>query len=96
MKTTVKKTGRGILLTTLMVFGSIYSKAEAENKILEIVSNNMSGIYLISGVLGFAILLYIISKIASKYVKEDDTNPKFHQTIAHRHKHHHRVIKKSA
>lgn len=97
MKTTIKKSGnKSILLTMLLLFTSICLKAQEENKIMEIVHKNMSGIYIIGGVLAFGIGLYVVSVIVSKYSKDDDASPKNVHPISHRHKHPHRVIKKSA
>lgn len=97
MKTTIQKSGNNsILLTMLLLFVSIYSKAQGENKFMEIVHKNMSGIYIIGGVLIVGIGLYIVSLIVSKYSKDDGANQKINQNIVHRHKHQHRVIKKSA
>ncbi len=97
MKTTIQKSGNNsILLTMLLLFVSIYSKAQGENTFMDIVHRNMSGIYIIGGVLSFGIGLYVVSLIVSRYSKQDADAPKNIHPISHRHKHPHRVIKKSA
>lgn len=96
MKTTISKTGKGILLTALMVFSSIYSKAEESNMVIEMISKNMSGIYIIGAVLGFGLVLLAITKIASRYSKDVEVNQNTNRMNSHRPKHHQRVIKKSA
>ena len=97
MKTKIQKTGnKSILLTTFLLFISICLKAEEKNTFMDIVHRNMSGIYIIGGVLAFGIGLYVVSLIVSRYSKQDDDAPKKIHPISHRHKHPHRVIKKSA
>lgn len=97
MKTTIQKSGnKSILLTMMLLLISIYVKAEGENTFMDIVHRNMSGIYIIGGVLAFGIGLYVVSLIVSRYSKQDDEAPKNTHSITHRHKHPHRVIKKSA
>lgn len=97
MKTTIQKSGnRSILFTVLLLLIAIYSNAQETLSLSEIVHKNMPGVYIISSVFGFGFVLYLISKIASKYFKHDDENQKNISTINHRHKHHHRIIKKSA
>lgn len=97
MKTKIQKTGnKSILLTTFLLFISIYLKAEEKNTFMDIVHRDLSGIYIIGGVLAFGIGLYVISLIFSRYTKQDDEAPKNTHPISHRHKHPYRVIKKSA
>jgi hypothetical protein len=97
MKTTIQKSGsRSILFTALLLLIAIYSNAQESLSLSEILHKNMPGVYIISSVFGFGFVLYLISKIVSKYSKHDEENQKVIPTINHRHKHHHRVIKKSA
>lgn len=96
MKTTTTKTGKGILLTTLLVFSTICLKAEESNMVIEMIYKNMSGIYIIGAVLGFGLVLLAITKIASRYSKDVEVNQNTNRVNSHRHKHHQRIIKKSS
>lgn len=56
--------------------------------------SNLTSLYIIGGVLGFGILGYIIVTIASKFSKPSDNKKPV--VKLHPHKHHHRVVKKTA
>ena len=102
MKTTVKNSGnKNILITMSLVFAGLCAKAESVGVFFNGVIKDMSkdggdGLYLIGGVLGFGVLLFIINKIALRFSKNEDDDQKNVRVISHRDRHHHRVIKKSA
>jgi hypothetical protein len=102
MKATEKKSGLGGLMLTAMLFLIAFSaQATTLNKFISDVKKEMSrdgmtGVYLIAGILGFGIVLFIIVSIVNKF-KKPEPKPTNIKHIAHRHHHHpHRVIKKSA
>ena len=97
METTKKATNGGTLLTVLSLLASSLSQAQEKSKFLNEKPEDLivSG-YIIGGVAIFGVLIFVISKIAAKYSKENDSAPKITRSPAHRHHHHHRVIKKSA
>ena len=62
----------------------------------DLTKGSNASFYIIAGVFAFGLLVFLISKIASKYTKEDEKNERNNiRHISHRH-HHHRVVKKSA
>ena len=99
MKTTIKDSGKkGILLTCVLLSLSICAKAQGSsnffNEMYDDLTNcSPASFYIIAGVFGFGLIVFLISKIASKYNKEEEKNNI--RPISHRH-HHHRVVKKSA
>ena len=97
METTKKATNGGTLLTVLSLLASSVSQAQEKSKFLNEKPEDLivSG-YIIGGVAIFGVLIFVISKIAAKYNKENDSAPKITRSSSHRHHHHHRVIKKSA
>ena len=98
METTKKTASGGTLLTILLLLASSLMQAQEKGKFLnekpeDLISDeaksNKKAI--------FGVLIFVISKIAAKYNKEEDTsNKKASRSYSHRHHHHHKVIKKSA
>lgn len=98
MKTTKKATNGGTLLTVLSLFASSLMQAQEKSKFLNEKPEDLivSG-YIIGGVAIFGILIFVISKIAARYTKEEDNSgKKITRSASHRHHHHHKVVKKSA
>ena len=98
MKTTKKTNNGGTLLTILSLFATTLGFSQEKSKFLNEKPEDLivSG-YIIGGVAIFGILIFLISKIAAKYTKEEDANRKITRSVSHRHHHHHnKVVKKSA
>ena len=102
MKTTIKDSEKkGILLTFVLLSLSVCVKAQGSSNFFSKIGDDLTkgsnaSFYIIAGVFAFGLLVFLISKIASKYNKEDEKNERNNiRHISHRH-HHHRVVKKSA
>lgn len=89
------------ILFVVSLFLTIGANAQNSNSFINtlfdnLTKDNQASFYIIGGVAGFALFAFIISKIMSKYNKDDEKGGKNNiRPISHRH-HHHRVIKKSA
>lgn len=96
MKTIIKiSENKGILFILLLIFISVQSKADTTSTASVGTSKDgFVSFYIIGGVFGLGLVIYLINKITSKFIKEE--NKKSIPTISHRRTHHHRVIKKSA
>ncbi|MBP8033747.1 MAG: hypothetical protein KAZ71_04065 [Bacteroidia bacterium] len=97
METTKKTSNGGTLLTILSLLFSSLAFSQEKSKFLNEKPEDLivSG-YIIGGVAIFGVIIFVISKIAAKYSKEDDSAPKITRSVSHRHHHHHKVVKKSA
>ena len=101
METRKNKSGySGFMLALLMLLSTVNAQAITVSKFIDNVKREMSkdgltGVYLIAGILGFGIVLFIIVSIVNKYRKVD-SKPNNIKPINHKHHHHHRIIKKSA
>lgn len=97
METTKKTANGGTLLTGLLVLFSSLAFSQEKSKFLNEKPEDLivSG-YIIGGVAIFGVIIFVISKIAAKYNKEDNSAPKISRSISHRHHHHHKVVKKSS
>ena len=97
MKTIEKIEIGGTLLTILALLSSSLAYSQEKSKFLNEKSEDLivSG-YIIGGVATFGIMIFIISKIAAKYHKENNSSHKISRSVPHRHYHHNKVIKKSA
>ena len=96
METTKKTSNGGTLLTILSLLFSSLAFSQEKSKFLNEKPEDLivSG-YIIGGVAIFGVIIFVISKIAAKYSKEDDSAPKITRSVSHRHPHH-KVVKKSA
>ena len=101
MKAAAKKSGlSGLMLTAFLFLTAFSAQATTVNKFISDVKKEMSrdgmtGVYLIAGILGFGIALFIIVSIVNKF-KKPESKPTNIKHITHRHHHPHRIIKKSA
>lgn len=98
METTVKISKTKSILSIVLFFISIQSKAGNVSSILNGASKDIHvSLYIIGSVLGFGITVFLINKIAARSEKNDAKNNRSStHIISHRLKHHQRVIKKSA
>lgn len=96
MKATKKTTNGGTLLTILALFLSFFASAQGKISFLNDKPEDLIiSVYIIGGVAAFGILIFVISKIASKRSeKEENSVKRPSRSISHRH--HHKIIKKSA
>ncbi len=87
------------ILAVALLFLTIGANAQSSNNFFNtlfdnLTKDNQASFYIIGGVAGFALFAFIISKIMSKYNKDEEKSSKNNvRPISHRH---HRVIKKSA
>lgn len=101
MKAAEKKPGPGgWMLAALLFLATLNAQAITVNKFIsnvkrEMARDGLTGVYLIVGILGFGITLFIIVSIVNKF-KKPDSKPTNIKPISHRHHHHHKIIKKSA
>ncbi len=87
----------GLILTFLSFFISVLANAQSTSKFLNEKPKDLivSG-YIICSVIVFGILIFAISKIASKYSKEgDESSKKTNRFISRRHRRHQKAIKKT-
>lgn len=102
MKAAEKKPGLGgLMLTALLFLVTLSAQAITVNKFIsnvkrEMARDGLTGVYLIVGILGFGITLFIIVSIVNRF-KKPESKPTNIKHITHRHHHHpHKIIKKSA
>jgi hypothetical protein len=97
METTKKTSNGGTLLTILsLLFSSLAISQEKSKFLNEKPEDLIVSAYIIGGVAIFGIIIFVISKIAAKYSKQDNSTPKITRSVSHRYHHHHKVVKKSA
>ena len=98
METFKKSSKGGTFFSILFMLFSIVGQAQANGKFLnEKPKDLIISAYIVGGVMLVGILTFAIAKIAAKYSKEEDGNErKISRTLSHRHRHHHRVVKKSS
>ena len=102
MKTTIKVSEKKGLILTLLA-SSFSTNAMAfeignfMNGLLKDISNDGHvSFIIISSILGFGLLMFMVNKLMAKHAKNNEGTPKITRQNSHRHQHHHRIIKKSS
>jgi hypothetical protein len=101
MKTTIKASGKkGILATFVFTMLSMCAKAQGSSNFFSkiydnLVKDSQASFFIIAGVIGIGALAFLINKFANNEKTSDEKNTK-HSSRPISHRHHHRVIKKSA
>ncbi len=101
MKTTTLKAQ--LILIGSMLIGSQRMSAGVIDNVKKIVGDemssfNMTGLFIIAGVVGAGLLVYIISNHLIKEKDDENVVPHHHVNRHHHHRHHHTrpIVKKTA
>jgi len=100
MKTIYKNSkNRSVLFALILIATSLQSFANNLNNPSSVLSEDNTASYcIISGVLGFGIIAFLINSILNRYNNSNEPkNNNFNRTTSHRHRYNqHRIMKKTA
>lgn len=86
---------KSLLVVMIVLFQSFWLNAQEAGISKKIVSGDqMNSLYIIGSVLVFGIVAYFVYSMIDKRRAKEEDKPQPRRTASHRH--HHRVIKKSA